>query len=65
MLAAAEQWWQVLGLDTDNPTEKQIQEAYLKLAQQHHPDKGGETERMARINEARDRGLEYIRERVA
>ena len=61
-LPAPEQWWQVLGLLTDHPTEEQIQAAWRELAKNHHPDRGGDETRMARINEARDRGLTYIQE---
>ena len=63
-LPAPEQWWQVLGLDDDHATEEQIQEVYLQMAQKHHPDHGGEEWIMARINAARDRGLEAVKERV-
>lgn len=61
-LAAPEQWWQVLGLDTDKPTREQIEDAWMKLAKKHHPDVHGEaeTQRMARINAARDRGLDEL-----
>lgn len=53
-LPAPEQPWQTLGLDTSNPTREQIDEAYRRLAGEHHPDRGGDTQQMARINAARD-----------
>lgn len=53
-LPAPEQPWQVLGLDTSRPTREQIDEAHRRLAAQHHPDRGGDTHQMARINTARD-----------
>ena len=59
-LPAPEQWWQVLGLSTDHPTEEQIQAAWRELAKNHHPAVGGDEARMARSNAARDRGLTYI-----
>jgi hypothetical protein len=60
-LPAPEQWWQVLGLDTDHPTREQIQAAYLEKAKERHPDiPGGDPTAMARINAARDRGLEEL-----
>ncbi len=60
-LPAPEQWWQVLGLDTDHPTRAQIQAAYLEKAKESHPDiPGGDPTAMARINAARDRGLEEL-----
>lgn len=52
-IAAPEQPWQVLGVGA-NATREQIDEAYRKLAAQHHPDKGGDPQQMARINAARD-----------
>lgn len=53
-LPAPEQPWQVLGLNTSTPTQDEIEDAYRKLASQHHPDKGGDSHQMARINTARD-----------
>lgn len=53
-LPAPEQPWQVLGLDTSNPTPEQIEDAYRCLAMRHHPDRGGDAQEMARINAARD-----------
>lgn len=59
-LPSPEQPWQTLGLDTSNPTPEQIEEAYRRLAMQHHPDRGGDAQQMARINAARD----ALRERL-
>lgn len=53
-LPSPEQPWQVLGLDTSRPTRDQIDEAHRRLAAEHHPDRGGDTHQMARINAARD-----------
>jgi curved DNA-binding protein CbpA len=53
-LPAPEQPWQVLGLDTSTPTPDQVEAAYRRLASEHHPDRGGDTHQMARINAARD-----------
>lgn len=53
-LPAPEQPWQTLGLDTSRPTKEQIDAAHRRLASQHHPDKGGDADQMARINAARD-----------
>ena len=60
-LPAPEQWWQALGLDSPDVTEEQIQAAWREKAKTHHPDKGGDETHMARINAARDRGLEEVR----
>lgn len=53
-LPAAEQAWQVLGLASSRPNRAEIEEAYRRLAMKHHPDRGGRSEDMARINAARD-----------
>jgi hypothetical protein len=60
-LPAPEQPWQVLGLETSNPTREQIDDAYRRLASQHHPDQGGNAQEMARINVARDDLYERLR----
>lgn len=56
-LPAPEQPWQVLGLETSSPTRDQVEEAHRRLAMKHHPDRGGDTNEMARINTARDQLL--------
>ena len=55
-LPAPEQWWQVLGV-AENATGGEIDAAYRRLAALHHPDRGGDSAQMARINTARDQGL--------
>lgn len=52
-LAAPEQPFQVLGVKPDASIEE-IDEAHRRLAMKHHPDRGGDTAQMARINAARD-----------
>lgn len=49
-------WWEVLGVPRDAGAQA-IGAAYRALAAQHHPDKGGSTERMVEINRARDEAL--------
>lgn len=56
-LPSPEQWWQVLGL-TSKASEAEITEAHRRLAMQHHPDRGGSSDAMARINAARDQGMD-------
>ncbi len=48
---------QILGVD-QHATVEEIEYAYRRLAQQCHPDKGGSTDAMARINAARDALME-------
>ena len=55
-LPAPEQWWQVLGV-AESATCEEIDTAWRRLAAQHHPDRGGNSAQMARINTARDQGL--------
>jgi len=52
-----ESWWGTLGLTSQNATQDEINTAWKKLAFANHPDRGGSTEAMARINTARDEGL--------
>ena len=58
-LPSPEQWFQVLGVGA-TAAKDEIEQAHRRLAMQHHPDRGGDTEQMAKINAARDRGLEQI-----
>jgi DnaJ domain len=55
-LPAPEQWFTILNVSA-NATREEIERAHWRLAQQHHPDKGGNAAEMARINVARDEGL--------
>lgn len=59
-LPVPESWWQVLGLKGPNVTEAEIKSAYRRLISEHHPDTGGDTDKAARINRARDQGIESI-----
>lgn len=43
---------QVLGLSAHGLTNEKLKEAYRKLAKMHHPDAGGNNEKMAKINKA-------------
>lgn len=44
-------WWQVLGVSERSSIEE-IRTAYRRQAAAHHPDRGGDHEKMATINEA-------------
>jgi hypothetical protein len=57
-LPAPEAWWQVLGLSGPNVSHDQIKAAHRKLISDNHPDNGGDTEKAARINRARDLGYD-------
>lgn len=59
-LPAPEQWFTILGVSA-NATRAEIDTAYRRLAATHHPDRGGDGQAMARINAARDDGLEKAR----
>lgn len=59
-LPAPEQWFQVLKVPA-TASAGEINVAWRALAQQHHPDRGGSHDMMARINQARDDGLEQAR----
>lgn len=48
---------EILGVER-NAARSEIEYAYKRLAAQHHPDKGGSTDQMARINAARDAMLQ-------
>ena len=52
-LPAPEQWWQVLDV-AQSATPTEINDAYRRLAASAHPDAGGSTAAMARLNAARD-----------
>lgn len=49
--------WSILGVPR-HATVEEIKAAYRRLASQHHPDAGGSSDEMARINTARDTLLE-------
>lgn len=55
----AADWHIVLGVSA-TATRDQILAAHRKLASEHHPDRGGRSEDMARINEARDVALKAV-----
>ena len=55
-LPSPEQWWQVLKVKPD-ASRDEITAAYRDLARAAHPDTGGSTAAMARLNAARDQGL--------
>ena len=58
-LPMPEQWFEVLGVSV-HASREEIEAAYRRLAMQHHPDRGGDGHEMARVNAARDAGLEEL-----
>lgn len=58
-LPAPEQPFQVLGVKP-NATRLEIEAAFRKLAAEFHPDRGDTSDRMARVNRARDAMLEAL-----
>ncbi|HYP79892.1 MAG TPA: J domain-containing protein [Steroidobacteraceae bacterium] len=59
-LPAPEQWFQVLGVSA-TASKADIEKAFKRLAMEHHPDRGGDSQQMARINQARDDGISQAR----
>lgn len=57
-LPSPEIWWQVLGLDGADATRDQIDQAYRRAISKAHPDNGGSDDQAARVNRAREVGLE-------
>jgi hypothetical protein len=53
---AARPWWEILWIGDDASVEE-IQDAWRRLAKEHHPDAGGNPEFMAEINAARDAAM--------
>ena len=54
------EWWTVLGIPK-NASVKEVQKAHRLLAKKMHPDLGGSTSAMSRINAARDEALAHLR----
>lgn len=53
-------WREILSLPTDRATKEEIEIAYRRMAASRHPDKGGSTDAMAELNNARDTALREI-----
>lgn len=53
-------WQDALSLHDPAPTEQQVNEAFRRLAQQYHPDKGGDIAMFQSITKHRDNALRWI-----
>lgn len=53
-------WQDALGLHDPAPTEAQITEAFRRLAQQYHPDRGGDATMFAALTKHRDHALRWV-----
>ena len=53
----ARQWWEVLGVEKDANNDE-IRKAYFRLANIHHPDKGGDAVMFDQVQKAYDAAME-------
>jgi hypothetical protein len=54
-------WWDILGLpEKPKPTAGAIRAAYIRKAQESHPDRGGTTEAMQELNRALDEARKAV-----
>lgn len=59
-LPAPTAWWQTLGLTGPHVSRDEIDSAHRRLIMEHHPDRGGNVEKAAEINRARDIGYSQL-----
>lgn len=59
-LPAPTAWWQTLGLTGPHASRDEIDSAHRRLIMEHHPDRGGNVEKAAEINRARDIGYSQL-----
>jgi hypothetical protein len=57
-------WQDALSLHNPAPTEAQIQEAFRRLAQLHHPDRGGDVAMFQAVTKHRDNALRWINQKT-
>lgn len=53
-------WQEILGINSPDPKLAEIDQAYIRLSQIHHPDKGGDLEMFKAINDARARAKAWV-----
>lgn len=61
---AEDPWWIVLGCGPGDSLGS-VRDAFLLRVREHHPDAGGETSRMVRVNRAYEQAKEYLARVVA
>jgi hypothetical protein len=59
---ASQPWREVLGIGTENVTSAQVDTAYRKLLFLHHPDRGGDSNKLQAVVEARKQALQELAE---
>jgi len=58
-------WQDALGIHDPAPTEAMVQDAYRRLAQLYHPDRGGDVAMFQAVTKHRDNALRWIRRTTA
>lgn len=53
-------WQDALGIHDPAPTEQQITDAYRRLAQMYHPDRGGDVAMFQAVTKHRDNALRWV-----
>lgn len=53
-------WQDALGIHDPAPTEQQIQDAFRRLAQLYHPDRGGDVAMFQAVTKHRDNALRWV-----
>lgn len=57
-------WQDALNIHDPAPTEQQVQDAFRRLAQQYHPDRGGDPAMFSALSQHRDNALRWIRRQI-
>lgn len=57
-------WQDALGIADPYPTEQQVQDAFKRLAQQYHPDRGGDIAMFQSVTKHRDNALRWLRQKT-
>lgn len=58
-------WQDALGIHDPAPSEQQIQDAFRRLAQQHHPDRGGDIAMFQAATKHRDNALRWVNRKTS